>query len=127
MTSSFFFPHKYNRYNESRLDEEHEEHCSHDKTSRIFFEGSIKMLKQEWNGAIYVLKDDDCIIKVPNMTHLRLTGFPYPEYFEILAPVFDITLFGKRKIIQIKSGWVPKTYISLNLIDYYLEMKRMYG
>ena len=63
-----------------------------------------------------------------------ITGFiimnltsTYPEYFEILAPVFDITLFGKRKIIQIKSGWVPKTYISLNLIDYYLEMKRMYG
>ena len=61
------------------------------------------------------------------MTHLRLTDFPYPEYYDILAPVIDNRLWGKKKIVKILSGKIPKKYIFIDTIHYYLMYRKIYG
>jgi len=127
MLSIYELNHKYKFYDETKLQEEDKKY-SGDKNIRIFFEGPVKMVSQELNGAIYELKKaPDCIIKVPNMTHLRLTEFPYPEYYDILAPVIDRRFWGEKKIVHIISGLIPKEYIRLDVIQYYIIQRKTYG
>ena len=80
------FPHIYDLYDEDKLFEEHNKHCFNDRDHRIYFQGPVELINQEWNGAIYRLTEDEpeTHIKVPNMTHLRLAHYPYPTTFEII-------------------------------------------
>ena len=120
---------KYELYDEKNLREEFEEHCNSYSHKRIFFEGPVKLINQKTFGAVYKLSNEpDCIIKVPNMSHIRLTDFPYPEVFNILAPVIDNRTWGKnKKIVKIINGLIPSSYIFLNDISYYLEKSKEFN
>tara|TARA_Y100001970_G_scaffold32950_1_gene40850 strand:+ start:782 stop:1192 length:411 start_codon:yes stop_codon:yes gene_type:complete len=123
------FKHIADIYDVNTLQELHDIHCSNNPNNRIFFEGPVKFIRQQWNGAIYKLVEDlpETIIKLPNSTHLRLADYPYPKTFDVLAPTIDIKLWREKRIIEIISGDIPKSYISLGQVDYYLEMRSRYG
>ena len=123
------FPNIYDLYDEDTLFEEHKEHCLNDRDYRIFFQGPVNLIKQEWNGAIYKLANDEVetIIKVPNMTHLRLAHYPYPEIFDIIAPVYDKKMIRTKKVVNIITGMIPKNYIFGAHVGYYLELRRTFG
>jgi len=123
----FEFNPKYDLYDENCLQEEYDEHCSHDNQVRIFFQGPVLHVDQKTTGAIYVLEEEEsCRIKVANMTHVRLTDFPYPDTFDIIAPVIDRRLWGQKKVVRILDGLIPSSYLHLNAINYYLELRRRY-
>ena len=67
----------------------------------------------------------DCIISVKNAGHVRMANFPYPFYIPIIAMVFDRRLWGKKRIVEIIEGEIPKSFINLETIDRYkLERRR---
>ena len=118
----------YTEFTEGLLQKIYDKTCAHDIYLRIFFEGPVKLIQQAVNGATYELEHSpDVIIKVPNMTHLRLAEYPYPEYFNILAPVIDRRLWGQKKIVKIKFGKIPRDYLTIDSVEYYLLQKRIYG
>ena len=88
--------------------------------------GYVRIVDQKTTGSIYVLEEEQsCRIKVASMTHLRLTDFPSPEKFDILAPVIDRRLWGQKKVVRILDGLIPSSYLHLNVINYYLEFRRI--
>jgi len=81
---------------------------------RNFFLGNVKLIKQGFFRATYVIEDTDCIIKVKNHRHVRCSEFNSPgqnhlmweEYFEIIAPMDAVkTLKGiiPSNLIEIMS------------------------
>ena len=124
-----FIP-SYETYDNKKLEYEYEKYCN-DKSDpdymfwRIFFEGEVELSKQEMPSAIYKMKDADCIISVKNAGHVRMANFPYPFYIPIIAMVFDRRLWGKKRIVEIIEGEIPKSFINLETIDRYkLERRR---
>ena len=130
MLDKIFLP-KYETYNNDNLEFEYEKYCN-DKSDpdymfwRIFFEAEVVFLKQGMSNAIYKLKDAECIISVRNAGHVRMTNSPYPHYIPIIAMVFDRRLWGKKRIVEIIEGEIPKSFITLDTVHRYKSERKMW-
>ena len=130
MLDKSFLP-KYETYNNDNLELEYEKYCN-DKSDpdymfwRIFFEAEVVFLKQGTSNAIYKLKDAECIISVRNAGHVRMTNFPYPDYFPIIAMVYDRRLWGKKRCLEIIEGEIPKRFITLDTVHRYKQERSIW-
>ena len=125
------FQQSYDSYDNDKLEYEYEKWCN-DKSDpdymfwRIFFEAEVEFLKQGMSNAMYKLKDAECIISVRNAGHVRMTNSHLlGTIFPIIAMVYDRRLWGKKRIVEIIEGEIPKSFINLETIDRYkLERRR---